>query len=97
MLLTAQVALLGEISGAVRAVFLGWDDETIKVRAVFHGPISEEDHESIECAGTEIIASFPKYMIEVETIRLDAPADLRGKALKAWAYYRKERHEEGDI
>lgn len=91
LLLTAQVALLGELSAAVRAVTLGWDHETIKLRAVLDGPVSEDDQESIECVGTEIVASFPKHAVQVETIRLDAPADFRASGLAAWVHIRKER------
>jgi hypothetical protein len=50
-----------------------------------------DDQESIECVGTEIIAGFPEHQIEVETERLDVPADVRSALLAAWVYLRKER------
>lgn len=90
VLLTAQVALLGEISHAVRGITLAWDDSEIRVRAIMDGEPSEDDVESIECAGTEIIASFPEHQIAVEVVRLDEPAPLEPQGLKAWVFRRKE-------
>jgi hypothetical protein len=90
VLLTAQVALLGEISHAVRGIALGWDDSEIRVRAIMDGNPSEDDIESIECAGTEIVASFPRHEIAVEVVRLDQPAPLELQGLKAWVFRRKE-------
>ena len=91
MLLTAQVALLGEVSSTLRAVSLAWSPENIHLRAVFDGEIDEEDRESMECVGTEILASFPTHELEVECTRLDAPTPLNQLFLMAWVYMRKER------
>lgn len=91
VLLTTQVAMLGEISAAVRAVTVGWDGNEIRLRAIVEGEPSEEDVESMEAVGTEIIASFPEHQIDVEVMRLDAPAPIAPHNLKAWAYARKER------
>jgi hypothetical protein len=90
VLLTAQVALLGEISQAVRGIAVAWDDSEIRVRAIIDGEPSEDDIESIECAGTEIVASFPAHQIVVEVVRLDEPAPLELQGLKAWVFRRKE-------
>jgi hypothetical protein len=90
VLLTAQVALLGEVSAAVRAVALAWSPQKIHLRAVFDGEIDDEDSESMECVGTEILASFSTHEIEVECTRLDAPSPLKPLFLMAWVYMRKE-------
>lgn len=90
VLLTAQVALLGEVSAAVRAVALAWSPHKIHLRAIFDGEIDDEDSESMECVGTEVLASFPTYELEVECTRLDAPASLTPLFLMAWVYMRKE-------
>lgn len=90
VLLTAQVALLGEVSAAMRGITLAWSPQKIHLRAVFDGEIGKDDRESIECVGTEILASFPNHELDVECVRLDAPAPLRPFFLMAWAYIRKE-------
>ena len=91
VLLTAQVALLGEISPTVRGVALAWDAVEVRLRAVIDGDPSEDDVESMECAGSEIVAAFPGHRIAVEVIRVDAPAPLESHGLKAWVFRRKER------
>lgn len=91
LLLTAQVALLGEISASIRAVTVGWSATEIQLRAIVDGLPCDDDVESMECVGTEIIASFPQHQIAVEVIQLDAPAPLEPHMLNAWIYSRKER------
>lgn len=90
VLLAAQVAFLGEISHAVRGIALAWDDAEIRVRAIMDGEPSEDDAESMECAGTEIVASFPAHRITVEVVRLDEPAPLELQGMTAWVFRRKE-------
>lgn len=90
LLLIAQVALLGEVPISLRGVTLGWSETEIRVRAVFHGELHEDDRESMECVASEIIASFPRHTIEVEIVRLDAPARLNDLLLTAWVFVRKE-------
>ncbi len=58
VLLSVQRALLGEVPPALRGVTLGWDDSLIYLRCYFDGPISEEDHESMELVATEVMADF---------------------------------------
>lgn len=91
LLLTVQVALLGEISKNVRGVTVGWEGTQIQLRAIFDGPPNAEDAESMECVGTEVIAAFPSYEISVDVIRVDQPGPLEPHLLKAWVYRRKER------
>jgi hypothetical protein len=93
VLLAVQVALLGEVSHAVRGIAVSWDNEEITLRAIMHGAPSEADVESMECAGTEIIASFPAHRISVEVVRVDEPAPLEPHNLKAWVFRRKERRD----
>lgn len=90
VLLAAQRALLGEIPPVLRAVTLGWSTNKVQVCAIFDGEASEDHRESMECVGTEIIASFPDHAIEVEFARCDAPARVDAYFLMAWAYMRKE-------
>ena len=90
VLLTTQVALLGEVSSSVRAIALEWSPNKIQLRVVFDGEIGEDDRESMECVGTEILASFPNHELNVECVRLDAPGPLNTLCLLAWAYMRKE-------
>jgi hypothetical protein len=89
ILLSAQRALLGEVSPALRGVTLGWHDQVIRMRAYFDGPISEEDLESMTCVAAQIIADFPSpWNIDEEIVRCDAPE--RMEFLQVWAYLRRE-------
>jgi hypothetical protein len=90
VLLTTQTALLGEVSWAVRGITLAWSPKRIHLRAIFDGEVGEDDRESMECVGTEIIASFPEHEIVVEVLRSDAPTKLEPFFLMAWVYVRKE-------
>jgi hypothetical protein len=87
---TTQVALLGEISPNVRGIAIDWNNTDIHLRAIFDGEPNEDDIDSMECAGTEIIASFPEHEIRVELIRKDTPLLIEENRLKAWVYRRKE-------
>lgn len=90
LLLACQVALLGEVSSYVRAIAVGWTSSDICLRAIVHGPVNDDDLDSMECVASEVIAAFPAYKISVETIRVDMPESLRLNELTAWVYMRKE-------
>ena len=75
----------------MRAVTVGWTSSEITVRALFDGPVDEDDKESIECVGTEIIAAFPDLQVAVEVLRVDAPESMDAYQLNAWVFMRKER------
>ena len=91
LLLAAQVALLGEVSGVIRGVTLGWTPSEIVLRAIVDGLVDEDDQESMECVGSEIVAGFPTHLIAVEVMRVDAPAPIEPHCLRAWVFMRKER------
>jgi hypothetical protein len=77
VLLSVQRALLGEVPPALRGVTLGWDDRLVYLRCYFDGPISEEDHESMELVATEVMADFfPERNVELQVVRQDAPSRL---------------------
>ena len=73
LVMSANRALLDEISSAVRAVFVRSDDTDIHVRFVFDGPISDEDRESLSCVGTEMVADFPDHGVCEDGVQVDMP------------------------
>jgi hypothetical protein len=91
LLLVSQVALLGEVSGVVRGVTLGWTKSEITLRAIVDGPVEADDRESMGCVGSEILASFPAHAISVEVVRVDAPASVKTHCLRVWVFLRKEQ------
>ena len=92
LLLSAQRALLGQIPPSLRAVTAEVSGTEVRLRFVFDGPISEDDMDSAQFTGTEVIADFPSpWTIEGQIVRLDYPADVRDGALQHWVYLRKER------
>ena len=58
LILSANRAMLGAISSAIRAVLVKADDEAVYVTAVIDGPISEEDRGAISLVATEVAADF---------------------------------------
>lgn len=90
VLLSLQVALLGEISPNIRGITCSWDSSKIIIRCIFHGAIKEEDRDSMEFVCTEVIADFPNHEVEMEYIRADSPESLQKYGLMAWVYCRKE-------
>ncbi len=73
VLLTMQISLLGAVGPDVRSVLCRWSSSEIRVRAVFDGPIREDDAEVMCEVETEMIASFPYHDISVICERFDAP------------------------
>lgn len=69
-------ALWGEVSPALRAGRIKWDDEEIRLFFYYDGEISEEDHESAELVATKVIAGYPEYRLEVDILRWDYPKPL---------------------
>ena len=76
MLLALMTALLGEVSPALRAALIKWDNRTVHLFFFYDGKVSEEDHESAECAATEVIANFPHHQLKIAITRLDYPNPL---------------------
>lgn len=73
VLLTMQVALLGAVGPDVRKVLCRWNASEIRVRAVFDGPIREDDAEVMLEVETEMMASFPSHDVSLVCERHDAP------------------------
>lgn len=87
---SAQVAMLGAITPNIRAITCGQKDNTILIRAIFDGPISEDDIERIGDIGGEIVADFVDTLLDVQCLRIDAPAGFKDQHLDVWVYYRYE-------
>lgn len=92
ILLRLQVALLGEVRAHLRGVVADWNESRIYVRMLYDGPVGEDEIETADMVGTELVASFhPEYEVEVVAERLDAPARLNElEGVKAWVYSRWE-------
>lgn len=76
VLLTMQIALLGAVGPNVRKILCRWNASEIMVRAVFDGPIREDDAEVMLEVETEIMASFPGHDISLVCERHDAPQPI---------------------
>ncbi len=66
-------ALLGKITPNIRAMYLGFENNTIKILYVFDGEISDEDKNNFSCVDAEVLAYFPCYKMEEKCIRVDRP------------------------
>ena len=89
ILVSMMVALWGEVSPALRAVFVNWNEKMIRLYFFYDGLITEEDRESAECISTELIANFPEHELEVDISRLDFPSSLP-KNIGELIYLRRE-------
>lgn len=91
LLLSLQVALLGEITPNIRGITCGWKDYDITIHCYFQGEINDDDEEAMFCVETEVIADFTEeYKVNLKCIRLDLPKSLNSYTLSAWVYRRKE-------
>ena len=73
VLLTMQVALLGAIGPHVRKVLCRWNARDIRIRAVFDGPIHEDEADAMLVVETEMLASFIGHDISLVCERCDTP------------------------
>ncbi len=94
LLLSAQRALLGNVSSKLRAVSAYTQNDEIHVHFYYDGEISEEDKELAESAVDQIISDFHidkkgndmKFITPI--IRLDYPEKINFEG--EWVYYRYE-------
>lgn len=88
--LSAQRALLGEISPALRAVTLSLTGPCVEVRCYFDGKVSEEDSEAMSCVETEMIADCaPGESVRLSVVQANAPDPLDDAGI---AVYRRKEH-----
>lgn len=87
--LVLQVALLGEVSPALRRVGFDHGPDDVTLRFFYDGPISDDDRESASCVETEVMAALPDDIrVTTEVERVDAPARL--PTPERLAYSRRE-------
>ncbi|MBS0615694.1 MAG: hypothetical protein JSR58_03985 [Verrucomicrobia bacterium] len=89
-ILTMNRSLWGEVSPALRASKVSWDNESVFLFFYYDGEISEEDRESAECVATEFISSYPEYNLNVEIVRLDYPLAIPHVEGQELIYHRRE-------
>ena len=90
LLLSLQIALLGNVGGNIRAISCGVFANVIRVIVVFDGVISDSDREAMDEVGSEVASHFSEESIMVECVRMDAPQKIDDVVLDWYAYRRKE-------
>ena len=90
LLLSIQRALLGEVTPNIRAITAQVDAQTIVLRWIIDGEISDSLRRDLSAVGTEVIADFATHQIAEEFIRCDAPHAMDEFYLDDIAYARKE-------
>ena len=91
--LSLQHARLGEIGPNLRAVTCSWNGDQVRIRAIFDGPIDEEDEDSFAGAVTGVVSDLPSDWngeLEDEIVRIDASQPYRDQILDHWVYIRRE-------
>ena len=91
-LLSAQRALIGEVTTNMRAAALKVEDSSIELRIFFDSEISEEDEENVRVIETEIMADFPDN--EVSASAIFVPMGRKIDYWDEWIFKRKERYSE---
>src|SRR5262245_7191157 len=75
--LSAQRALWGHVSAALRAVSLDLEGHRIRFKAVFDTGASQEDVELISFAAAEVISDFPQpFTMEEQVEIVSSPANF---------------------
>jgi hypothetical protein len=90
ILLSAQSALLGNITNNIRCISCDLIGENIVLRAVFDGEVADEDIESMEEAGSQVASHFDDGEVSVECVRIDTPNSFVQERLSLLVYQRKE-------
>ena len=87
--LNIQRALLGEVSGKLRAVIFSVSELILDIRFYFDGEIDDDDFESASCVETEVIADYEgDWTVTVKCLRLDASEPILDQGV--WVFKRRE-------
>ncbi|WP_458718227.1 hypothetical protein [Pseudomonas gregormendelii] len=90
--LSIQKALLGEVSGNLRAVVFSVSELFLSVRFYFDGEIDDDDFESASCVETEVLADYKEgWTVTVKCFRLDASEPIFDDGV--WVFRRREVQE----
>ena len=90
LLLSIQRALLGEVTPNIRAVTARIDAQTIFLRWIIDGEVSDSLRRDLSAVTTEVVADFATHQIAGELIHCDASHAMDELYLDAVAYARKE-------
>jgi hypothetical protein len=101
ILLSVQRSLLESVTSNLRGVAIDWNDSEIRIVCYFHGTISNDDREEMNCVHTEVVADFIDIApIDLVLEQVDIPKRLIGPdsvigpekmiGHRAWAFLRKE-------
>ncbi|MDY4299725.1 hypothetical protein SO486_06925 [Pseudomonas salmasensis] len=87
--LNIQRALLGEVSGKLRAVVFSVSGLNLNIKFYFDGEIGDDDFESASCVETEVLADYEgDWTVLVKCLRLDAPEPILDQGV--WVFRRRE-------
>ncbi len=75
-ILSMNRALWLEVSPALRAAKIHWDDQEIHLSFYYDGEISDDDCDSAQCVGTEVISDYPDYQLKEDILRWDYPKPI---------------------
>src|SRR3546814_987774 len=90
--LNIQRALLGEISGKLRAVIFSVSGLILNIRFYFDGEIDDDDFESASCVETEVLADYEDdWTVIVKCLRPVASEPILDQGV--WAFKRLEMYE----
>jgi hypothetical protein len=93
LILSANQALLGQVSGSLRSVHVEYGESEINLYCYFDGEISEDDREAMSLVGTYVAADFPDHMVNDHCIRVDAPERIPLAEERHPVFERKEKEE----
>ena len=90
LLLSIQRALLGQVTPNIRVVTATMVSDTITLRFIIDGEISDRSRQDLSVVATEVIADFATHQIEVELVRCDEPRATAEWHFDHLAYMRRE-------
>ena len=89
VLLTLQVALLGEITEKIRGVACSWNDRSIKILVVHTSTFNCEDKDEFDSVEAEMMSSFPDHEVSTKFLTSDFPEKFDLTVEMAWVFLRK--------
>jgi hypothetical protein len=88
--LSAQRAMLGAISPAVRVIKVAPDGPVITFTVIAGRELAEAELDALSVAATEIVADFPGYRIREEIVVSTGPLPSEDVLAAGWVYQRAE-------
>lgn len=95
VLLSAQRALLGEVTANLEAVAVAVNDKRITVYFYYRQPATEDEQESANVAATEILADFSEHDVDDIVVEFGLWPVAGELPDATWVFMRQQPEQDG--